>query len=229
MLNNTLHKTILISVLKAIYDDPDLRTLLGFKGGTAAYLFYGLPRFSVDLDFDLLDEGKKQLVFEKINGISQGIGEVTEAVEKLYTLFFLVNYQKGTRNLKIEISKRPTYAEFEVKQYLGIPILVVKREDMIAGKLAALLTRRQFASRDMFDLHFFLSNHWSIREQTLLTHTKMGVKEAINKAIHVVESISTTELLRGLGELVEENRKNWVKERLKEDLLFQLRLYEETH
>jgi len=41
--------------------------VLGFKGGTAAMLFYGLPRFSVDLDFDLLDSDKKELVLEKIS------------------------------------------------------------------------------------------------------------------------------------------------------------------
>lgn len=31
-----------------------MSSVLGFKGGTAALLFYGLPRLSVDLDFDLI-------------------------------------------------------------------------------------------------------------------------------------------------------------------------------
>ena len=42
-------------ILKDIYTDVSIAPLLGFKGGTCAYLFYGLPRFSVDLDFDLLE------------------------------------------------------------------------------------------------------------------------------------------------------------------------------
>ena len=39
------HKTMLIRILKDIYTDQDLAPLLGFKGGTAAYLFYNLGRF----------------------------------------------------------------------------------------------------------------------------------------------------------------------------------------
>jgi len=42
---------------------------LGFKGGTAAHLFYGLGRFSVDLDFDLFNEDKETIIFEKTEKI----------------------------------------------------------------------------------------------------------------------------------------------------------------
>ena len=42
-------------ILKDIYADITINSLLGFKGGTCAYFFYNLPRFSVDLDFDLLE------------------------------------------------------------------------------------------------------------------------------------------------------------------------------
>lgn len=65
MLNKDLHRAVLINTLNTIYSDSQIRTLVGFKGGTAAVLFYKLPRFSVDLDFDLLDESKKELVFER--------------------------------------------------------------------------------------------------------------------------------------------------------------------
>jgi len=54
------HNNLLVQILKDIYSDTDISPFLGFKGGTAAYLFYDLPRFSVDLDFDLLDETKRK-------------------------------------------------------------------------------------------------------------------------------------------------------------------------
>jgi spore photoproduct lyase len=63
-LNQSNHKTVLIRILKDIFSDPVVGPILGFKGGTAAYLFYSLNRFSVDLNFDLLDLTKKDLVFE---------------------------------------------------------------------------------------------------------------------------------------------------------------------
>lgn len=39
-LDTSIHKNIMLQIL-------------GFKGGTAAYIFYDLNRFSTDLDFDL--------------------------------------------------------------------------------------------------------------------------------------------------------------------------------
>jgi predicted nucleotidyltransferase component of viral defense system len=63
------HKSILIKILKDIYSHPTIGPILGFKGGTAANLFYNLDRFSVDLDFDLLDTTKEELVFKEIKSI----------------------------------------------------------------------------------------------------------------------------------------------------------------
>ena len=41
-------------ILKDIFKDPSIAPYLAFKGETAALFFYGLTRFSVDLDFDLV-------------------------------------------------------------------------------------------------------------------------------------------------------------------------------
>lgn len=59
MFNKDKHTLIMTQILKDIYSDVTISSLLGFKGGTAAYLFYDLPRFSVDLDFDLLENSEK--------------------------------------------------------------------------------------------------------------------------------------------------------------------------
>jgi len=64
MLNKEKHQLIMGRILKDVYTDVSIAPLLGFKGGTCAYFFYGLPRFSVDLDFDLFspDEIKQTLL-----------------------------------------------------------------------------------------------------------------------------------------------------------------------
>src|SRR3990172_6332048 len=54
-LNIPTHKTVLFQILKDVYSDTLVAPFLGFKGGTAAVMFYGLERFSVDLYFYLLD------------------------------------------------------------------------------------------------------------------------------------------------------------------------------
>ena len=62
MIDINKHKYFLVQILKDIYSDIELANCLGFKGGTALMFFYDLPRFSVDLDFNLIKEGKENLV-----------------------------------------------------------------------------------------------------------------------------------------------------------------------
>jgi predicted nucleotidyltransferase component of viral defense system len=225
MLDKNRHKTVLVKILKEIYDDADLRNVLGFKGGTAAFLFYDLPRLSVDLDFDLLLVEKKEVVFNKLKKILPHFGKLLDATKKRYTIFFLLSYEKDNRKIKIEISKRPTISSFISKNYLGIPMLIMKKEDMFAGKLSALLTRQKFAARDLFDLWFYLSKEWEINEAVFKDKTGLILKEGIKQTIVKIKAIKKNHLLQGLGELLDEKQKGWVRDKLKEELLFLLKLY----
>lgn len=105
-------------------------------------------------------------------------------------------------------------------------MLVMKEDDMVANKLSALLTRKKFASRDVFDLHFFLKENWQIDERVIKEKIDMSLAEALQKAHDRVKTIRETELLAELGELLEdEKQKAWVKDKLQEELLFLLKLY----
>lgn len=55
-------KKILFSLFSGPYKD-----ILAFKGGTLAYLYYGLTRFSTDIDLDLLDPSEEQDVIQYID------------------------------------------------------------------------------------------------------------------------------------------------------------------
>ncbi|MBI1870697.1 MAG: nucleotidyl transferase AbiEii/AbiGii toxin family protein, partial [Chlamydiae bacterium] len=129
----TTHKNILIKILKDIFTDPGLGPILGFKGGTAAYLFYGLNRFSIDLDFDLLKGGSEDLVFGEIQKILGKYGVIKEATKKRFNLFYVLSYDNkvlGAQNIKVEINRREFGSRYEVKAYLGISMKVMTREDM---------------------------------------------------------------------------------------------------
>lgn len=223
MLDKNRHKIVLVKILKEIYSDPTIRNILGFKGGTAAYLFYGLPRFSVDLDFDLLEEKKKDFVFVKLKEILPKVETLIESTKKRYTLFYLMSYEKGERKIKIEISSRQGKNSFVVRSYLGIPILLMAKKDMAAGKLAAFLTRKKFAARDLFDLWFFLKNNWEIDGEVLKEKTGLTLKTAIEKAIEKIKKIKKNQLLQGLGELLDEKQKPWVRENLQKEAIFYLK------
>lgn len=225
MLNPNVHRTLMLTVLKQLYGQPLLASRLGFKGGTAAYLLYQLPRFSVDLDFDLLDLAAGDAVFGAVGEILLEHGDLEERTMKQNTLFFLLGYQKGLQKLKVEISKLAFGSSFEPKQHLGIPLLVMAKPDMFAHKLVALLERRQLASRDLFDVHYFLSSGWRVNTQMVEKRTGMNYQVYIRQVLGVIEQTSSQTLLTGIGELIDQRQKDWIKKSLKIELLSLLQIH----
>jgi len=222
------HRTTLIGILKQIYSDPAVRNLLGFKGGTAAMLWYDLPRMSVDLDFDLLDPTKEDFIFEYLTKLLPEFGEVRESYKKRYTLFFLVRYQVGAKNIKVEISRRVAPSEYELKNYLGIPMLVMTKEDMLANKMVALIDRSTPVARDFFDTWYLLKQGWQINYDLIKDRTGLEPSEYFEKSIRVIETQKPSFFLHGLGELLETPQKDWVRQKLRQEVLFQLRLAQEN-
>jgi len=64
MIDINRYKFYMVQILKEIYADIELANCLGFKGGTAMMFFYDLPRFSVDMDFNLLCNKKEDIVID---------------------------------------------------------------------------------------------------------------------------------------------------------------------
>ena len=224
MLNIETHRTILIQILKDIYTDTSLSSALGFKGGTALYLFYNLSRFSVDLDFDLLDESKEDFVYEKIGQIIERFGIVKEKYKKRYTLFYILSYENKAQNVKVEISGRNFDSKYEIKNYFGISMQVMLKEDMFAHKLVALLERKRTANRDIFDVWFMLKNRWEINEKIVEKRTGLKLKKYVEKCVDLISKLSEKNILQGVGELIDEKQKAWVKSKLKSEVLFLLKL-----
>ena len=224
MLNIEKHKGILIRILKDIYTDNTLGPVLGFKGGTAAMLFYELNRFSVDLDFDLLDTEKEDYVFEKIGKIVAQYGKIKEQRKKHFTLFYELSYSEADHNIKVEINRRNFGSKYEVMNYFGISMKVMVKEDMFANKLAALYERAERANRDIYDAWFFLQNSWPINKKLVEKRTELTFKEFVSKCIEKLEKISGRTILSGMGELLTEPQKDWAKAKLKTEVLFLLKV-----
>ena len=107
-------------------------------------------------------------------------------------------------------------------------MLVMTKEDMAANKLAALLTRKHLATRDIFDVWFFLKHQWPINDRLLQEKTNLPIATALKKAQDTIKNVKKIELLGGLGELLDAKQKSWAKDHLIEDTIFQLRLYRES-
>ncbi len=225
MIHIPKHRMVMIKILKDIYSDFQLSSLLGFKGGTALYLFYELPRFSVDLDFNLLDLSKKDLVYQQIQKIIKKYGELKASKVKRNTVFFLLSYGDEYRNIKIEISLYAYSNEYEIKQYLGLPVLVMRKEYMSAHKLVALTERKGVANRERFDIWFILKSGWSIKDEIIELRTGLTIVDYLSKCVKFIESINRKTILQGLGEILQLKLKNWVKKNLLSETIFYLRYY----
>ena len=233
MLNKEKHQLIMGRILRDIYSDTSISSLIGFKGGTCAYFFYGLTRFSVDLDFDLFtnDETTQQMVYEKIGKMLKVYGEIKDQYIKRNTIFFLLSYGDVDHNVKVEVNVRilmPDIKEhYELKEYLGISMFAGKKDYLFASKLAAMTDRRLLAMRDIYDVWFFAKNNWDINTEVLKARTGKTVKEHMADCIPVIEAVKDNEILRGLAELLpDEKAKAWVKTHLRDEAVFLLKNYQ---
>jgi predicted nucleotidyltransferase component of viral defense system len=218
------HKTILFQILKDIYSDTAISPFLGFKGGTAASMFYRLDRFSVDLDFDLLDETREDPVFERVIFIMQQHGTLKESYKKRFNLFGLLSYEDKAHNIKVEINRRQFGSRYEIKTYLGVSMLVMVPEDMFAHKLMAMYERIGKTSRDIYDVWFFLQHRFPINKEIVEERSKMTFDQLLQNCISQLENMNNRHILDGVGELLTARQKDWAKAKLREDTISLLKL-----
>ena len=223
-LNTPVHKNVLFQILKDVYTDTAIAPFLGFKGGTAAFMFFGLTRFSVDLDFDLLDATKEDIVFDRIERILKPYGVIKQASRKRFSIFFLLSYEERAHNIKVEINRRSFGSRYELKTYLGVSMQVMIRQDMFAHKLMAMFERVGKTSRDVYDVWFFLQHNWPINKAIVEQRAKMPYKELLDKCVNALEKMNNKMILEGIGELLDDEQKNWARAKLRTDAIFLLKL-----
>ena len=227
MVHINKHKFFLIQILKDIYSDIELANCLGFKGGTALMFFYDLPRFSVDLDFNLLNPAKEKTVYEKVRTILSKQGKIFDEAMKFYGPIIVLDYGIGERKLKVEISNRQWNNHYEIKNLLGINMQVMVASDMFAHKLCAMLDRGEVTNRDIFDSWFFMQKQTPINKDIVETRMEMPLADYIQKCIGHLESMSDRGMLNGLGELMDEDIKKFVRSKLRTETISLLQFYKE--
>lgn len=219
------HKFYMLQILRDIYRNPVLSAVLGFKGGTACMFFYGLPRFSTDLDFNLLDVDKEKQVYEEIRKIVLKYGKIHDEAMKFYGPLIVLDYGAGERKLKIEISKRNFEDSYSVRNLLGIDIRVMDSANMLSHKLCALLDRTELTNRDIFDSWFLMEKRTPIVRRIVEERMGMKLENYLEKCVETLSSLTPNGLLNGLGELMDEEWKKFVRSRLLPETIQLLEFY----
>ena len=207
------HRLYMAQILSLIFKDKDLCPIMAFKGGTSLMFFHSLNRFSTDLDFNLLDAGKIDMVYDKVRAILTRFGTIDDEAKKYYGPVLVLNYGKGERMLKVEISTRQYPNHYEMRSLAGTEVRVMTLPDMFAHKLCAMGER--LSPRDIYDVWFFLQNHTEINEEIVLIRTNKSVSEYAAWCAEQVRKSSPKLLMQGLGEVLNDTKtKTFVKDKL---------------
>lgn len=225
MMDTNKHKFFMLQLLKDIFSDALLSSVLAFKGGTAAMFFHDLPRFSTDLDFNLLVPEKEKEVYDRVRKIVLKYGKIHDEAIKHYGIIIVLDYGIGERKLKIEISNRLYDNHYEIRNYLGLQMRVMAKEDMFAHKLCALLDRTEITGRDVFDCWFFLKERTSVNKAIVESRMGMPIEGYLDKCIESIQGLSEKNLINGLGELTEGEMKDFVRHGLKDELVSLLTMF----
>ena len=218
------HKLYMAQILSLIFKDKELCHAMAFKGGTSLMFFHGLNRFSTDLDFNLLVPERLDMVYDKVKAVLTRFGTIDDEAKKLYGPVLVLNYGRGERMLKVEISTRHYPDHYEMLTLAGTDIRVMTMPDMFAHKLCAMGER--LSPRDIFDVWFFLQNHTEINEEIVRLRTGKSVSDYSAWCAEHVHETSSKILMQGLGEVLNDAKsKTFVKNRLIDDTSSALELF----
>lgn len=215
----------MLQILRDIYKHPLLSAFLGFKGGTACMFFYGLPRFSTDLDFNLLDISKEIEIYQEIRKILLKYGKIHDEAMKFYGPILVLDYGAGERKLKIEISKRNFGDSYTIQNLLGMDMKVMDSACMLSHKLCALLDRNELTNRDIFDSWFLMEKRIPVVRRIIEERMGMNLEDYIDRCLVKLSSLKPMGLLNGLGELMDEEWKKFVRSKLLPQTIQLLQFY----
>lgn len=228
-------------ILKIMYTSPAGK-LLWFKWWTALYFFYQLPRFSVDLDFDIINpvpQDFKETLFTVLEKELKSLGATIKYDWTLQNSFrFIVQYG-WDKKLKIECTTHEYPNHYTMNPLLWLTVQTMDIRRMFAHKLCAFFSRQQhrwyIANRDLYDIHFLFMQNIIPHEAIIRIRTeKLFGKTLWNKEFYAYrheylsknQKILQNSILDWLGELLEPKQKQRVKDHLLQELSeqFQLRL-----
>lgn len=217
------HKGVMFSVINDIFDSP-IKSKVWLKGWTLCLFAYGLDRFSVDLDFDVLENWSLEGVKNSIRPILLKYGDIREESKSK----LILKYDTNTIPLKLEFNTRiPKNDHHEVINFFGKAIIAMTKDCIVSNKLVALTERHErrhrVAPRDLYDIRFFLKNQFPINDELIQERTGKRTKEYfVALQEFIPKHFNQENILRWLGDLLTEKQKYFVKHKLISEVLSQI-------
>jgi len=183
---------------------------LAFKGGTALKLFYDLPRYSEDIDYDFLGKITPQEMMDILKTlVSKKKWEITDDAVKYNTILLELRFAGPERNfrVKIEISTREKELKTTIQSLRGVPVLTLEPSFLMTEKLITFVERK--AGRDIFDAWYILNNTYPLDENRLIK-SYGDLPTFIAKLSGVIHKADSQKILRDTGKLLGLDYRSWI-------------------
>lgn len=225
---NARHEVMQQIVLAGLYRGGFFNKA-AFYGGTCLRIFYGVPRFSEDMDFSLLEPNKSfrlENYFESIVREFNALGKEVEiqkkekkistniesAFLKDNTAIYNVRFRTEKQiKIKIEVDINPPSEFITEYKLLLLPFSFMCRcyslPDLYAGKMHALLFRtwrNRVKGRDWYDFEWFVRNNTALNFE----HFRQRAAQLNNLNL----DISPESFLIRLKEKIRQTKINLVKD-----------------
>ena len=227
-----LHKSYLNRLLMEIIDQPLLAQTLAFKGGSCAAMLGYLDRFSVDLDFDVLENADEVVIRRSFHRVFDILG-FSVKLEFNNVLFFQLRFPShtGKRNtLKVSASNLSIKAnQYKVQYFPEIDRLINSQtiETMFANKLVSLTDRydqhKTIAGRDVYDIHHFFSHGHGYHDEIIRERTGFSALDYFSRLIEfITDHVTQTIINQDLNSLLPNIQFQQVRKILLPETLFML-------
>lgn len=230
---DAIHKMWLYRLLTAISDDAFLVANLRFKGGTCASMRDIINRFSVDLDFDLIDKEVSNEIRKRLEKIFEKLGlEIKDKSKTVPQYFLKYDNKTGHRNtLKLDITYPPPKSnEYEPVRFTDIDRIIYCQTvpTMFSNKLVAIMERfKKFgtiAGRDIFDIHTFLIKGLEYRPEIIEERTGKKASVFILELKKFIEKkVTQTIIDQDLNTLLPPDKFSSIRKILKKEVIMLLR------
>jgi predicted nucleotidyltransferase component of viral defense system len=206
---DVLREYLQTQILKAL-SASDYNDTISFLGGTSLRFIHEIPRFSEDLDFDLVKkdsfsvDGLEKELNKRVGLLGFAIDTRTKTTENIHIIYFKFrqvlqefgfNVSKDEKFLiKFEIDYTPynsikTETKFADSFNERFPVLINTLPTLFAQKIIALKMRPYQKGRDFYDLVWFLAqkniepNYAIFKEKNIAISNRREVVSEMQKII----------------------------------------------
>lgn len=202
--SDAAHRSAMYKILIAVADDPTLSHGLIFKGGTAAAMLGYLDRFSVDLDFDRMENATHASIE---NRLETAFSELSLPIVQKHpkVLMYRVRYSDKPNErttVKVSVNEELVASSQYAPQYLADidrTMICQTKDTMVASKFIALTGRftkhKEVAGRDVYDIHEFLLRGYPYNNDLIRERTGVSSKEYISTIMTFIQTHVTQRII----------------------------------